>query len=300
MQYQVRGILTLLAYIGFTFVIFVFFMLITVFKLMIPHPRSKALAVRILDILSSRYWVFCANTTHTIFGRLTWVVNGDKNFTTDKWSVILLNHQTWVDILVLIKVFYKKIPPYKFFIKKQLLWMPLMGPCFWALDYPIMERYSKEFLAKNPHLKGKDLEATRTACEKYKNLPVTVINFPEGTRFTAEKHKKRHSRYRHLLNPKAGGTSLVLFAMGDVLKHIFDVTITYPGGVPGLWDFFCGRPRHIIVDIKRMPMQPELAGNYSTDMEYRQHFQEWLNGLWAEKDRLLERRKKEYQFLDKG
>ena len=294
MLYYVRGILSLLTYICFTFVIFVLFIFITIFKLLVPHPKAKALAVRIMDILGSRGWVFCANLTHRIFGNFEWIVNGDTDFKTDKWSVILVNHQSWVDILVLIKVFYRKIPPYKFFIKKQLLWMPLMGPCFWALDYPIMERYSKEFLEKNPHLRGKDLEATRKACEKYKYLPVTIINFPEGTRFTPEKQKKRHSRYRHLLNPKAGGTSLVLYAMGNMLENIIDVTITYPEKVPGLWDFFCGRIRRIIVDAKRMDMQPQLSGNYSTDMAYKKYFQKWLNRLWEEKDQLLEHRKKEY------
>ncbi|MEZ4579834.1 MAG: acyltransferase [Desulfobacterales bacterium] len=297
MPYHLRGILTLLVYICFTFVIFVFFVFITIFKLLVPHPTAKALAVRAMDVLSSRCWVFCANLTHRIFGKFTWDIHwpgNDAAFKTDRWSVILLNHQSWVDILVLIKVFYKKIPPYKFFIKKQLLWMPLMGPCFWALDYPIMKRYSREFLEKNPHLKGTDLEATRAACEKYKHLPVSVINFPEGTRFTPEKHQKKASRYRHLLNPKAGGTSLVLFAMGDVLENIFDVTIVYPESIPGLWGFFCGRPRHIIVDIRQMKMDPSLSGNYATDAAYKAHFQKWLNRLWEEKDQVIDRRKTEY------
>ncbi|MGB9500362.1 MAG: hypothetical protein ACKVE4_11605 [Dissulfuribacterales bacterium] len=82
--------------------------------------------------------------------------------------------------------------------------------------------------------------------------------------------------------------------MGDLLKHIFNVTITYPGGTPGMWDFFCGRPRRIIVDIKKMKMQPHLSGNYFTDTKYKKQFQEWLNRLWADKDKLLDLRKKEY------
>jgi 1-acyl-sn-glycerol-3-phosphate acyltransferase len=280
----IRGILTLASYICFTFVIFVLFMVITLFKLLVPHPLARALAVRMMDILSSRCWVFCANLTHRIFGNIEWVVTGETDFKTDKWSVILSNHQTWVDILVLIKVFYRKIPPYKFFIKKQLLWMPLMGPCFWALDYPIMRRYSKEFLAKNPHLKGKDREATRAACQKYRYLPVTLISFPEGTRFRAEKHHRQNSPYRNLLIPRAGGASMAFYAMGDLLEHIVDVTIVYPDGAPGLWTFFRGRSRRIRVDIRVMDMDARLAGNYDRDPTYRQAFQEWLNQLWVEKD----------------
>ncbi len=286
---QIRGILTLLSYVCFTSVIFVMFMFITLFKLLIPHAKARAFIVRLLDLLSSRCWVFCANLTHKIFARTEWIITGNTQFKTDKWSIILSNHQTWVDILVLIKVFYKKIPPYKFFIKKQLLWLPLMGPCLWALDYPIMKRYSKEFLAKNPHLKGKDMETTRAACEKYRYLPVTTVNFPEGTRFTPEKHRKQKSPYRHLLTPKAGGTSVVFYAMGDLLENILDVTIIYPKGAPGLWAFFCGRCRKIMVDIRAMKMLPRLSGNYSTNPAYREEFQEWLNTLWAQKDRLIER-----------
>lgn len=293
----VRGILTLVSYICFTFVIFVLFVIIILFKIFVPHPRARAFAVRMMDILSSRCWVFCANLTHRIFGNFEWVITGETDFKTDKWSVILLNHQTWVDILVLIKVFYRKIPPYKFFIKKQLLWLPFMGPCFWALDYPIMERYSKDFLKKNPHLKGKDRETTRAACQKYRYLPVTLISFPEGTRFRAEKHRRQDSPYRNLLIPRAGGTSMALYAMGDLLENIVDVTIVYPGGVPGLWAFFCGRPRRILVDIQVMNMDGRLAGNYDRDPVYREAFQEWLNQLWREKDERI-RQMKNLELLD--
>ena len=294
MLYQIRGIITFLLYLCFTTAIVTVFFFLAVLKFIVPLQASRALFGRSLDILSSTAWVFCANLTHRITGNFQWIVNGDTAIKTKQWSAVISNHQSWVDILVLIKVFYRKVPPYKFFIKKELLWVPLMGPCFWALDFPVMRRYSREFLEKNPHLKGKDLEATRKACEKYKKMPVTIINFPEGTRFTPEKHKKKHSPYQHLLPPKAGGTSLIFFAMGDLLKHIFDVTITYPGGTPGLWDFFCGRPRRIIVDIKQMKMQQNLSGNYFTDTKYKKQFQEWLNRFWEEKDTLLDRRKKEH------
>ena len=103
-----------------------------------------------------------------------------------------------------------------------------------------MKRYSKEFLEKNPHLRGKDLEATRAACEKFKETSVSVMNFVEGTRFTRAKHQKQGSPYRHLLRPKAGGTALVLDALGNQLQTILDVTIYYPQGAKTLWQFFCG------------------------------------------------------------
>ena len=58
---------------------------------------------------------------------------------------------------------------------------------------------------KYPEKKGKDIEATRKSCERYKDEPITLINFIEGTRFTPEKHAVQRSPYQHLLKPKAGG-----------------------------------------------------------------------------------------------
>ncbi|MEZ4605077.1 MAG: acetyltransferase [Desulfobacterales bacterium] len=149
---------------------------------------------------------------------IEWDVRGHENLKKDDSYLVLSNHQTWNDILVLEKIFINRIPFLKFFIKQELIWIPVLGFSWWALDYPFMKRYSKEFLKKNPHLKGKDLEATRTACEKFKNMPVSVMNFVEGTRFTRSKHQRQNSPYKHLLRPKAGGTALVLHALGNQLR----------------------------------------------------------------------------------
>ena len=281
---HIRGALTLLSYITFTTIIFIILLFVAIAKLLIPVKGFRKHSGRILDGLASTGWVFCANMTHRLLTRTRFEVHGRDNIKLDRWCMLLSNHQTWVDILVLIRVFYRKLPPYKFFIKKELLWVPLMGIAFLALDFPIMRRYSKEFIEKNSHLKGQDLEATRRACEKFKTQPVTIMNFPEGTRFTEAKHEKQQSPYKHLLKPRAGGTALVLYAMGEVLEQILDVTIVYPQGVPGLWDYFCGRTPEIIVDIRRLGVTPDLVGNYFSDPDFQAHFRKWLNAFWEEKD----------------
>jgi 1-acyl-sn-glycerol-3-phosphate acyltransferase len=281
---HVRGALTLLSYIVFTSIIFVVLLLVAVFKLIVPIKSFRIICSRILDGLASTGWVFCANTTHRLFTGTRFDIRGLGEVKVNRWCLLLSNHQTWVDILVLIRVFFRRVPPYKFFIKKELLWLPMMGIAFWALDFPIMKRYSKDFIEKHPHLKGQDLEATRRACEKFKTQPVTIMNFVEGTRYTEAKHQKQQSPYKHLLKPRAGGTALVLYAMGEVLEQIVDVTIVYPHGVPGLWAYFCGRTPEIIVDIRRMRVSPDLIGNYFTDPDFKAHFQQWINKVWSEKD----------------
>jgi len=285
---HIRGALTLLSYIIFTAIIFIVLLFVAILKLIIPIKPFRDICSRVLDSLASTGWVFCANTTHRFLTRTVFDVRGMEEVRVNSWCLLLSNHQTWVDILVLIRVFFRRVPPYKFFIKKELLWLPMMGLSFWALDFPIMKRYSKDFIEKHPHLKGQDLEATRRACEKFRTQPVTIMNFAEGTRFTHAKHKKQQSPYRHMLKPRAGGTALVLYAMGEVLEQIVDVTIVYPHGVPGLWAYFCGRTPEIIVDIRRMRVPPNLIGNYFTDPDFKDHFQQWINDVWADKDTLID------------
>jgi 1-acyl-sn-glycerol-3-phosphate acyltransferase len=133
------------------------------------------------------------------------------------------------------------------------------------------------------------MEATRRACEKFRYTPVSVMNFPEGTRFTPEKHDGQKSPYKHLLRPKAGGTAFVLEAMGDTLSTLLDITIAYPNGRPGLWEFMCGRVTHIVIRVEQVPIpQHLLGGNYNEDENHRQQVKQWQEALWERKDRLLE------------
>jgi 1-acyl-sn-glycerol-3-phosphate acyltransferase len=191
--------------------------------------------------------------------------------------------------MVLFKVFYRKLPFPKFFMKKELRWVPFVGIGTMALDFPFMKRYSKEFLEKHPHLRGKDVEITKKACEKFKRIPVAVLNFVEGTRFTKEKHQKQQSPFKHLLKPKAGGISFVLSTMGEQIQSILNVTIAYPKGAKGFWGFCKGDIKEVRVRVEEIPLDTKLIGDYSNDVEFKKHFQGWINNLWTEKDKQIDR-----------
>jgi 1-acyl-sn-glycerol-3-phosphate acyltransferase len=148
------------------------------------------------------------------------------------WYLVNCNHQSWADILVLQHLLTRRIPLLKFFLKQQLVWVPVMGLAWWALDFPFMRRHSDDVLKAHPELRAKDQESTRLACEKFALIPTSVMNFCEGTRFTLAKHQRQQSPYRHLLRPKAGGIALALNVMGDKFRAILDVTIVYPDGAP--------------------------------------------------------------------
>lgn len=169
-----------------------------------------------------------------------------------------------------------------------MFWVPVLGLAWWALDFPFMKRYSRDFIKKYPHLKGRDLDVTKKACEKFKTIPVSIINFAEGTRFTKTKHKKQDSPYKNLLKPKAGGLAFVLGAMGEYLDSFLDVTIAYPEGAKSFWDFLCGNIKDIRVQVKSLTIKPEMLGDYFEDKQFRNDFQTWVNKLWEQKDRCID------------
>ncbi|MDR6234856.1 acyltransferase [Pseudomonas oryzihabitans] len=263
-------------------------MLFALIKLLPYAPLRDRCSRIVMNIAET--W---AEINKLIFARLTpthWDIRGAEVLRRDRSYLVICNHQSWVDIPALIETFNRKVPYFKFFLKKELIWVPFLGLAWWALDYPFMKRYSKEQLARRPELKGADLTITRRACEKFRRQPVTIVNYLEGTRFTPAKHAEQGSPYRHLLKPKAGGMAFVLAAMGDQLDTLLDITLVYPEGrIPGFWDLLCGRVKRVIIDIRARPLDPaRWAGDYSEDAQFRAHFQQWVSELWAEKDQRIE------------
>jgi 1-acyl-sn-glycerol-3-phosphate acyltransferase len=258
-------------------------------KFLVPIPAWRRWTSRAMTALAEG-WIGTNNAIFRLMGSLPLDARGLDGLSIREWYLVVSNHRSWVDILVLQAVFNRRIPFLKFFLKQQLIWVPFLGLAWWALDFPFMRRYTAAHLAQHPEDRGKDLEATRRACEKFRLIPTSVMNFVEGTRFTPAKHAAMKSPYRHLLPPRAGGVSFVLSAMGGMLHAKLDVTIAYTTGTPTLWDLCCGRVGRVIVDVRRRPIEAWLsAGDYSEDPAFRARFQAWLAAVWTEKDALLER-----------
>lgn len=258
-------------------------------KLIVPLPGFRRWMSRILVHLAE---IWIANNTATIRWltptRIT--LEGGESLRYRGWYLVISNHQSWVDIPVLQAAFNRRVPFFKFFLKQQLIWVPLLGLAWWALDFPFMRRYDRATLEKHPELRGRDREETRRACERFRDTPVSVMNFVEGTRFTPAKHASQQSNFRHLLKPRSGGVAFVLNSMGDMLQSLIDITILYPGKPPSVVDLLAGRIGHIRVIVRERPLPPDLiGGDYENDADYRLRFQTWLNGLWEEKDTLIER-----------
>jgi 1-acyl-sn-glycerol-3-phosphate acyltransferase len=239
-------------------------------------------------------WVAVNSFNQKVITKTNLVITGLDELNINDWYLVLANHQSWVDIIVLQRALHGNIPFLKFFLKKELLYVPLLGLAWWALDFPFMKRYSQSFLRKNPHLRGKDLETTRKACAKFKHKPVSVMSFIEGTRFTQDKHNKQNSPFEHLLKPKAGGISFVLDAMGEHLTTIVDVTIHYPDGIPSFSDFLCGRVKEVNVEVHTLSIKDEFDKEFVTERANKVAFQKWLTQFWHDKDTRLS------QLMDKS
>ena len=282
-----RGIISLSMYTLNTIFWAIQVFVVALAKLLIPFGAWRSVCDRVLNALASN-WIAVNNLNQQLFSGINWDVKITGTLENNNWYLVLANHQSWVDILVLQRIFHRKIPFLKFFLKKELFWVPVLGLAWWALDFPFMQRYSKRFLEKHPHLVGKDFEITRKACAKFKTIPISVMSFVEGTRFTPEKHSAQKSPYTHLLKTRAGGIALVLAAMGEKMQNILDVTIVYPNGAKSFWSFLCGEIDEVRVRVKALPVTAQLQGDYVRDRAFRDRFHTWLNTLWTEKDRCID------------
>jgi len=264
--------------------ILVFFSLV---KFIIPITIVRKYISQFLVWIATN-WVWLNTASHKLLHGNKTHVKGLEQLSQDDWYLVISNHRAAADIPILQNVFHKKIPFLKFFLKKELIYVPLLGLAWWALDFPFMRRFNAEYLAKNPHMKGKDLEVTKKACEKFKDYPISVLNFIEGTRFNEQKHKKQHSKYKHLLKPKSGGIGFVLGSMGDQITYLIQVSLKYSPKAPSAWEYLAGKYDKIEVIIQKIKIPESLKNkNYITDMPFRKELQDWINDLWKQQDELL-------------
>ena len=263
-------------------------LVVALLKALLPFAAARRPLDRALMLIAEN-WIGINSRLIDLFTRTRFIIEGADHLQYGGHYLVLANHRSWVDIPVLQKVFNRRIPLLRFFLKSQLFWVPLLGLAWWALDFPFMKRYTRQQLARRPELAGRDIEATRRACEKFRHIPVSVMNFVEGTRFTPEKHARQASPFRHLLKPKAGGVAFVVGAMGDAIGSVLDVTLHYDVGTPTLVDLFSDRIREVRVHVREREIPEGFAGgDYENDRACRVRFQAWINGMWQDKDAKLD------------
>ncbi|MFZ9034558.1 MAG: acyltransferase [Francisellaceae bacterium] len=254
---------------------------------LIPGKKWRQLMSSTLESVA-RAWMAINNVASKALLPLTIKISGDMRLDRHHSYLLLCNHQSWMDIVILQRFLLGRIPFMRFFMKSQLLYVPVIGLACWALDFPIMRRHSKAHLQKHPHKRIDDIMKTKKSCARLKGRKVTIVNFSEGTRFSEEKRLKQGSPYRYLLKPRAGGIATALFSLSGQLDYILDITIHYRCDRRRFWDFLSGRMREVSLHMELVPVTEELIGDYHGDEAFKQRFQSWLNDRWQQKEERLE------------
>lgn len=288
------GSINLLIICSSTLLLSLVIYLLALAKLLLPEGRWRQ-HVRAGITAVAETWISVNNSLLALNPGTQWDIDIPTGLKRGGCYLVLANHQSWVDILVLQKCFNRKLPLLRFFLKKQLIWVPFMGIAWWALDFPFMHRASREAVKKRPELRGADLKAARRACEKFSSVPVSMMSFPEGTRFSERKRDESGSPYQYLLKAKAGGAATVLYALGERIDACVDVTIVYPErhhgqGAPSFWDLISGQVPRIVVRAVSRPVTADLcSGEAGENAAARAAAQQWISALWAQKDRQIAR-----------
>jgi 1-acyl-sn-glycerol-3-phosphate acyltransferase len=256
------------------------------FVMMLPGVLLRCVPIYRVQRLASRYCVWIARNwvgSNALMLRLLhpvrWQLSMEGEMDPSRSYLLISNHQSWADILVIFDVFHRRTPFARFFLKRDLLYVPIIGVVCWAMDFPFMTRSAGRA----------DLETTRRACAVYREVPVTVVNFLEGTRFTEAKRESTQSPYTRLLRPKTGGLAYTLNAMGDQFAGIVDVTIEYaPVDNSLAWSWLSGQQADLQLHVRVLPVPQHLLGSdFAREAEHREAVQKWLAQIWEEKDQRL-------------
>jgi 1-acyl-sn-glycerol-3-phosphate acyltransferase len=286
-RYGLQGAIVILIVTISTVTLTTIIFILSLFKLIAPAGRARNVMTQWLSSLGE-LWVSVNKCSVWFYRDMEWDVHMPEGISHKGRYLVFCNHQSGVDILALQHVLNRRAPFGRYLLKHQLIWVPVLGVAWWALDMAFLRRYSRQELIRNPSLRGKDLENAARACEKLKHIPVSMMTFPEGTRFTETKRETQKSPYAHLLRPRYGGVGQVLYSFDDALDCLIDVTIIYPEGTPSVWQYVSGQVRKITVDIKLRPIDAELRGrDFREDGSAKGHLKSWLNGIWEEKERLI-------------
>ena len=287
LRYGLQGATVILIVTVSTTVLTAVIFVLSLFKLIAPKGRARNVMTRWLSSLGE-LWVSINKGVMWFHRGLEWDVQVPESISHKGRYLVFCNHQSGVDIIAMQHCLNRRAPFGRYLLKHQLIWVPVLGVAWWALDMAFLRRYSRQELLRNPALRGKDLENAARACEKLKHIPVSMMTFPEGTRLTEAKRKAQKSPYQHLLHPRYGGIGQVLYSFDDALDSLIDVTIIYPHGTPSVWQFISGQVKKVIVHIEERPIENDLRGrNFREDATAKSLLKSWLNGIWEEKEALI-------------
>ena len=112
------GILSFLGYAVNTIALTIPLITLSLLKFILPFRTMIVILDKVLIGIAT-LWISINGLNSALFNRINWDVRGLSQLKKKDWYLVISNHQSWVDILVLQKVFNRKIPMLKFFLKKS-------------------------------------------------------------------------------------------------------------------------------------------------------------------------------------
>ena len=261
-----------------------------IIKFLIPIKSLRASFTKII-IKIGEIWISVNSLWVIKLHKPNLEIHGQENLGGNSWFLSTSNHQSAADIFIVQFITNRKIPMLKFFIKYELIYVPIIGICWWALDMPFLKRYTQDQIKKNPKLKGRDYKKMKKSLEHYSLHPVSIFSYAEGTRFSEKKHANQKSEFKNLLKPKEGGLAVALSNVNKI-KELIDITIIYDSEDLGFWNYLCGNIKNIKIFISKIKIPEKyLVETLISSEELRSDFKLWLNNRWKEKDILISENK---------
>jgi 1-acyl-sn-glycerol-3-phosphate acyltransferase len=112
--HSAKGGLSFLLYVINTLFWSTMLFTVALLKLLVPQMHWRKVCDVLLNWIASR-WIFCNNLNQSTVNNTTWDVQGLETLSPDQWYLVVCNHQSWVDILVLQRIFHGHIPSLSFF-----------------------------------------------------------------------------------------------------------------------------------------------------------------------------------------
>lgn len=247
---------------------------------LIVRPFSRTAFRKFNRWCADTWWGWCVIGSEKLY-RVDFHITGDDLPMCEN-ALLVVNHQTMSDIPPLMKLGRLKgrLGDMKYFIKKELKWVPGMG---WGLQFLDAVFIDREW--------ARDQGTIRRTFARLVDgeVPVFLVSFVEGTRLTAAKlesartYAMEHGLYvpRHTLVPRTKGFVATIEGLRRHLDAVYDLTVGYDHGLPNLWQYLQGLVKRINLHVRRFPIDelPETADELRA----------WLLERWRAKDDLLER-----------
>ncbi|XP_065889508.1 1-acyl-sn-glycerol-3-phosphate acyltransferase gamma-like [Dysidea avara] len=232
------------------------------------------------------YWFWCvlpwaleswAGYTVNVYGDVEVI----KKYQNSEHAICVLNHRGDLDWMIGWVMIERAgmLGGAKAFLKDSTKYLPVVGWSFWLMEFPMLKRNWEH-----------DEQCLSTASARLADYPIKMLMciFPEGSRFTVEKHEasKQFCKERglqplkHHLYPRTKGFSYAVKNM-DYVGAVYDVTFGFKEGEPSILGVMNAEPCQVDMLIRRIDIKDVPTSNEKESSK-------WLVDIFREKDDLVD------------